>query len=377
MPARESIPDNNNPNLSWSRKPIARKLFAVVTIGFMLGLTAHTSSEQIAEAKQLVAQTCDSDGVCDLNENDATCSSDCLCNNNGVCEAGQEHYLSCPADCPSPGVCGDGVCDGEEDFENCFFDCLPPTPTKKPTSTRTPTPKEGEATATPSPTASATASPTVTSTDTPIPATASQEPTETDTPVPPPTKERASETPTQAPDEAEAIPVTLPTSTPITPIMSCNIVGTDDVRDEIRSAVVDKTNNASVTWVLCTDAPAERCLPIVPSERVMEDLSAVRLIDCNAKGECSEFSPIESTEQQLCFKPVTGNAPLDCTNGCALAIESTRPLILGNVPLWVILLGAVPLGLGIFGLIVFLLSTRNIPDEEMDEYDLDQDITFE
>jgi hypothetical protein len=156
--------------------------------------------------------------------------------------------------------------------------------------------------------------------------------------------------------------------------MSCNIVGTDDVRDEIRSAVVDSTSNASITWVLCNDAPTERCLPIVPSERVMENLSAVRLIDCNAKGECSEFSPIESTEQHLCFQPVAGEAMLDCTNGCALAIEPTRPLILGNVPLWVILLGVVPLGLGIFGLIVFLLSTRRVPDEEDDGYD--QDITF-
>ncbi len=366
MPAREPIPDDSNPNLSLSRNPIVWKLYIIVAIGFMLGLTAHTSSRQVAEA-----QTCDSDGICDASENDSTCSADCECNQNGICEANREHYLSCPADCPSPGVCGDGVCDGEEDYQNCFLDCLPPTPTRSATRTPTHTPVGGEEpspTASPTATATATSSPTVPPTETDESATESPEPTETNTPLPPPTDVPA--TPTQESVE-EAIPAVQPTSTPITPVMSCNIVGTDDVRDVIRSSVVDSTNNASVTWVLCNDAPPERCLPIVPSERVMENLSAVRLVDCDASGECSEFTPVESTEQQLCFQPVSGDAMLDCTNGCALAIESSRPLIMGNVPLWVILLGAVPLGLGIFGLIVFLLSTRKGPEEEGDSYNQD------
>jgi len=66
---------------------------------------------------------CDSmqDGFCDPNcyrKNDV----DCICNNDGTCEAGFETSANCPADCPT-GTKDDEYCDGAADGK-CDPDCV-------------------------------------------------------------------------------------------------------------------------------------------------------------------------------------------------------------------------------------------------------------
>jgi glycosidase len=53
---------------------------------------------------------CNEDGVCDAGENPANCPTDCEeppeCDNDGQCDPG-ETLQNCPADCSQPGQCGD------------------------------------------------------------------------------------------------------------------------------------------------------------------------------------------------------------------------------------------------------------------------------
>ncbi|MFA6194654.1 MAG: hypothetical protein WC719_02830 [Patescibacteria group bacterium] len=52
-------------------------------------------------------------------------SQTCVCNNNGICDT-NENIASCSGDCPVviPSVCGDGVCNGSETALSCKVDCL-------------------------------------------------------------------------------------------------------------------------------------------------------------------------------------------------------------------------------------------------------------
>jgi hypothetical protein len=69
------------------------------------------------------------DGVCNADEDCATCPDDCgpcpFCG-DGTCDP-DEDYLSCPIDCEPPFFCGDGICSGDEDCVSCSIDCGPCT----------------------------------------------------------------------------------------------------------------------------------------------------------------------------------------------------------------------------------------------------------
>jgi len=60
--------------------------------------------------------------VCDLNEDENSCPSDCTVCGNGICGA-YEDESSCPEDCGVGAYCGDGYCDPGE-YETCPEDCL-------------------------------------------------------------------------------------------------------------------------------------------------------------------------------------------------------------------------------------------------------------
>ncbi len=69
---------------------------------------------------------CNENGVCDGQEDEISCPSDCVppdnsCNNNGICDDGED-VNSCPDDCSSR-CNNDGKCDAEEDPMSCPGDC--------------------------------------------------------------------------------------------------------------------------------------------------------------------------------------------------------------------------------------------------------------
>jgi hypothetical protein len=60
-------------------------------------------------------------GTCNLGEDGTSCPADCFCG-NGVCDEG-ENYTTCPEDgC----MCGNGTCNPGESDSNCPVDCQPP-----------------------------------------------------------------------------------------------------------------------------------------------------------------------------------------------------------------------------------------------------------
>jgi len=61
-------------------------------------------------------------GLCEVNESEASCDKDCgeVCG-NGRC-GGLETFETCAVDCDP--ICGDGTCEGDEQSADCSFDCL-------------------------------------------------------------------------------------------------------------------------------------------------------------------------------------------------------------------------------------------------------------
>ena len=73
---------------------------------------------------------CEADcGPCEPDDCAAKGSGSCeSCNYDGLCD-GNEDCASCPSDCPSCETCGDAICDGSEDCYSCDTDCGPCEPT--------------------------------------------------------------------------------------------------------------------------------------------------------------------------------------------------------------------------------------------------------
>jgi len=71
-----------------------------------------------------VVGTC-GDGICQSNENSATCPADCgaqeYCG-DGICQS-NENSATCPADCGAQEYCGDGICQSNENSATCPADC--------------------------------------------------------------------------------------------------------------------------------------------------------------------------------------------------------------------------------------------------------------
>ncbi len=144
------------------------------------------------------------DNVCNVpGENSLTCSTDCLCVNDGVCRASQGEGPNC-ADCAPP---------PPPKLDRPPVRQIVPTSKPQPTPTRTPRP-----TNTPKPTLTNTPKPTLTPvppTATPVTPTATPTtptPTPTDTPTDPPTTEPPPET-TEPPPETTEPPTTEPPET--------------------------------------------------------------------------------------------------------------------------------------------------------------------
>ncbi len=155
------------------------------------------------------------DNVCNVpGENSLTCSTDCLCVNDGVCRASQGEGPNC-ADCAPP---------PPPKLDRPPVRQIVPTSKPQPTPTRTPRP-----TNTPKPTLTNTPKPTLTPvppTATPVTPTATPTtptPTPTDTPTDPPTTEPPPETTepptTEPPETTEPPPETTepPTEPPTDP----------------------------------------------------------------------------------------------------------------------------------------------------------------
>lgn len=83
----------------------------------------------VAPSSALVETNCsdglddDCDGLNDCRDSDCTLAPSCLCDDDGVCEFGED-CEGCPNDCPG-GTCGNGTCDvaNGEDCVSCPADC--------------------------------------------------------------------------------------------------------------------------------------------------------------------------------------------------------------------------------------------------------------
>lgn len=86
-------------------KSLATPLLIIAAALFIAVLIAAPSAGEVSADIQVeqAVNNCNSNGVCEVWEDEASCSSDCYsgaptCNNNGVCETG-ETYAGCPNDC--------------------------------------------------------------------------------------------------------------------------------------------------------------------------------------------------------------------------------------------------------------------------------------